>query len=369
MDNLAGYGSSSDDEAVDQTSPVASANQRILPSPPSTKSLGGLALALPPPKHTPTPALIQPTGADASGAQKRKRVQIFLDVPQDLNEDGDEIPGAAAEKKPKSAGAGSGSGSGSGLFALLPPPKQSSASLPKRAGGNDTSLLGSSSLLVPGSVKKATGQVAQTAGSSKAPKTAPSKDPSGPLSFFTLESAEPKPDADLNVSPMVKAPSFVYHEPDPAPKPAYASAASMYAYPSSTQMHANTYQPAEDTGFSGAVGGSMSQGQSELSGIDDDKMIMRLGGRHARGPPMEIKEIRQQDIIGEGYEREIQKTMSLPAAGSTAFAGIQSVSKRVKSKHGIMSLAFEAKQREQALQEQYATAKATRKLTQAKYGF
>ncbi|TPX62456.1 hypothetical protein SpCBS45565_g07029 [Spizellomyces sp. 'palustris'] len=378
------YGSSDEDDETSQdqskaTSPVLSQSVKN----PHTSSTS-LAAALPPPKSNSAsrsslfaslPPPTQQSNATenvASQPSERKKVKIFVDLPID-DDVLDNVGPETEQTKPKK---------GSSLFAMLPAPKKVGETRPERvaeSSGVTKPSVKSAPAMVPYSLskknvptKKTLAITSESSAADIVAKPIPKKEEEpevGPDSFFTL--SDPSLDNyETSEGPVLQQPSS-----QPAisatPQYAYVSASSQYAYPShssvdyytndSNAMYAysagygnESITPSSSTG---AVGG-LSEADLRAFGTRDRKLDENI----------EIKEISQSQLMGNSRQLEAARSASMTGGSSATLKGLAS-SRGQKRKHNIMSLAFEAKQREEALKDMAAHRIASKQSTRAKYGF
>ncbi|KAL2912113.1 hypothetical protein HK105_208389 [Polyrhizophydium stewartii] len=108
----------------------------------------------------------------------------------------------------------------------------------------------------------------------------------------------------------------------------------------------------------------------EYGGLDP-QALLKLGHRPKKDGAVAIKDIRGSEQVGEARQLFNQKQASLQGLSGTSFQRLGSgvVSMGMKRRHNIMSLAYEARARQQSLEEQAANRRAMQKVTRAKYGF
>ncbi|KAI8591729.1 hypothetical protein BDZ88DRAFT_450048 [Geranomyces variabilis] len=329
---LVDYGST-DDEGDEPSQPPKQATQPAakpaglfasLPAPKSANSQSGtqsLFAALPPPKSHPTPASSRPDSP-------RKKIKIYVDVP--VPEPEEESPsgnGTVAQPAPTS------------LFACLPAPKKPAAPAGRIAAP----------LLPPQVGKKVAAKT--SAKPSSPPKLAPpsgeeAEDQIDPDSFFTLSEptfgGEALDDAGVAAPPLGPSASAQY---------AYPSASAQYAYNESAQY---AYPPQQ----SYAADDDLYERGVDLS----EAALRALGGRETAG--IQIKEVSQASLVDTTWQID-------PALAAQSSAGGQKpvhISKGAKRKHTIMSLAAEARGRQQELSDATAARMASKAKTRAKYG-
>ncbi|KAJ1339876.1 hypothetical protein BSLG_005536 [Batrachochytrium salamandrivorans] len=104
----------------------------------------------------------------------------------------------------------------------------------------------------------------------------------------------------------------------------------------------------------------------------DDDMLRKLGHNIKKDGAVEIKEINHTDQMGNMHMTFAERNASLqglPENSSFAKLGSGVISQGMKRRHNIMSLAHEARARQQSLEEQAANRKIMKKATRSKYGF
>ncbi|TPX32370.1 hypothetical protein SmJEL517_g04554 [Synchytrium microbalum] len=315
---LAGYGSDDDedqDQPIAPTKPTSATKPVIAPSSSTSNKL-----QLPPPSNSSSANMGSTTSSSSSNTSiapgnAKKKIQIFVpDVGHQLNNDEDE----QRKKKPKVAPNTFG---GSGLFSFLPAPKNISVKTETAAAPIPFQPRGM------GKKKE----------ESKAIET----------DFFTLEVERPKP-IDEPVRSTTTKP--VDLNPD------------MEIYvPASNQYRMDQYeygnQPQQEYHY----------GQELQNPVDPEAMRM-LSGRSKHEGPIQLKEVSLAEQIGDKWQYEALKEASKEKKESMNSYMHMAPNSTQKRKHNIMSLAFEAKQRQSELQEMAAHRKASKKASSSKYG-
>ncbi|KNC95872.1 uncharacterized protein SPPG_08736 [Spizellomyces punctatus DAOM BR117] len=378
------YGSSDDDDETSQgqakaASPVPSQSAKnphtsstglaaVLPSPKSNStSRSSLFASLPPPTQQ-----SNATKNVASQPSERKKVKIFVDLPMD--DDVLENIGAETDQtKPKK---------GSSLFAMLPAPKKTGDTKSERvaesSGVTKPSVPSKAApAMVPYSLSKkkvptkgASAITSESTAADNIAKPIPKKEEEpevGPDSFFTL----PEPSLDnyetSDDGPVLQQSSS---QPTISASAQYAcvSASSQYAYPSHSSTDYYTYDSNAMYAYPGGYGNESitpSSSTGAMGGLSEAD-LRAFGTRDRKlEETIEIKEISQSQLMGDARQLEATRSASMTGGNLKGLAP----SRGQKRKHNIMSLAFEAKQREEALKDMAAHRIASKQSTRAKYGF
>ncbi|KAK5668377.1 hypothetical protein QVD99_005402 [Batrachochytrium dendrobatidis] len=104
----------------------------------------------------------------------------------------------------------------------------------------------------------------------------------------------------------------------------------------------------------------------------DESVLLKLGHRVKKDGAVEIKEIHHADQMGNMHAMHLERNASLqglPENASFSKLGSGVISQGMKRRHNIMSLAHEAKARQQTLEEQATNRKIMKKEIRSKYGF
>ncbi|KAJ3156247.1 hypothetical protein HDU86_004011 [Geranomyces michiganensis] len=332
---LVDYGSTDDEgdespQSIKLTTQPAAKPVGLFPSPPVPKSSSGssrpsLFSALPPPKSHLTPT-------DSRPEPPKKKVKIYVDVPAPEIEEENPFGNTALPKPAPTS-----------LFACLPAPKKPAAPAGRIAAP----------LLPPQVGKKISAKASAKPflPTKPAPLTTAKVDEEiDPDSFFTL-SAEPtyaREEADdsatgVTAPPVGPSASAQYAYPSASAQYACSDSAQ-YAYPAQEYYH-------EDEALVGAT--------PDLS----EAALRALGGRDSAG--MQLKEVSQASLVDATWRLD----PALAAQSSATGGKPVHISKAGKRKHTIMSLAAEARGRQQELNDATAARMASKAQTRAKYGF
>lgn len=316
------------------------------------------------------------SGKVVSTKSKGGKVKISIPSLRDLNDDDDdeEVQDAGLKNDVKAK-----SKTGSGLFGLLPKPKNiSETKVEKRP-------------LIPHILtKRPTPNPTANSAKSLPTKAQPPKRPAEvpteqhESNFFSLGDDEKLPQASFSSSSSSSKRLQVSH-PDPeeypldfksktkskSPSPAQTQSASS-STASAPMSYAQMYNMAAvDPQTAAAHMNYMSEEESEKMNL-----AKLAGSQKVRG-----KELEDMDIVDGnadsalGGTSKIQENLlrEISASEESGYRpqpkkgeGPSTVSKR---KHQITYLAFQAKEREQLLKNQWATNAQTKRQTQAKYGF
>jgi len=247
---------------------------------------------------------------------------------------------------------------GSGLFALLPKPKNiSETKMEKRP-------------LVPHVLTKKPSQPKPITGS-KRPAPVPTSIPSSESdsNFFSLDSAESLPSIKVPLVPAAK--KFQVSHPDPEDAPLAFQAKSTSPLSPSTSSETPGY---------GQMYNLAEMSEQDMALYDEEQRASNLqklaGSQGVRGKELDdldIVDVCADDALGGTNEIQENLLRELSAKDTQSYRpqpkkgeGPSSLSKR---KHQITYLAFQAKEREQLLKNQWAQSAQTRRQTQAKYGF
>ncbi|KAI9008239.1 hypothetical protein BC832DRAFT_415711 [Gaertneriomyces semiglobifer] len=183
-----------------------------------------------------------------------------------------------------------------------------------------------------------------------------------PEDFFTL----PDPNAEYPIEDYSEpvGPSKAGHT---APTPAQYSVSAQYAYPppgASDSYYQQFYQDPNDIY-------SYTTAEPFAAGPEIPEEVLKAFGTRDRKleDNIQYKEINQSQLI-DNNAWQMQAARQLSMDQSTGLTGSTlKPSSGQKRKHNIMSLAFEAKQREAALKEAAANRMANKAARRAKYGF
>ncbi|KAJ3044595.1 hypothetical protein HDV00_001521 [Rhizophlyctis rosea] len=363
---VADYGSSDSEDDTVQSPPKNPAPN----VPQTTSTRPSLFSALPAPKQksvTSSSSSSQPT--------QPKKLQIFVDLPSAKpTADDDDDDAAQPEKRRRTDGGG-------GLFAMLPPPKAVSA----------PSKVSKEADVKPATAKPVGGMIPYSLTKKKAPAPTNDSKPTtaaatavnpekpeedyGGEDFFTLDVGETSYDALSTIPP----PTSYSNPAGPAPAPAPAPSDYSYAYPQYQPHDSTAYAYAPHPGLSASSSYSAAyaypqQPSSEATGeapyaedLDNDA-LKALGIRKKDGP-IQFKDVSQSEMLNDGtyqYEQARLASMDHQPSMPNKFGAVGGALKR---KHNIKSLAFEARVRQQQLQEATAQRIANQRVTRAKYGF
>ncbi|KAJ3299206.1 hypothetical protein HK104_009739 [Borealophlyctis nickersoniae] len=375
---LAAYGSDSeDDERQTPTSPLSkpqskpslkdsiAASATLFSSLPPPKGgngraqRAGLSSSLPAPKQKST---------NPTEQVKPKKVQIFVDLPKHPTDDDKDVDDEDARRKRNTV-----SGSGGGLFAMLPPPKSAPASAATTTSSVKTvsmiphsltkkSTVGATATKAVPNNEVASGLQSAAAETSMRKDTMNEKEEESAAeddgeSFFTLDTEEPQWEATDTLGPSIPRPTI-------GPSTPALSASSQYAFSITAGGHSASQQYAYDPN---AGGWDPGYSQYPEEALPDD--ALKILGHRAKDGPIQIKEINQAQMMDNTWKLEAAKNKSLEKPASMETFRHLAPNKGQKRKHNIMSLAFEAKQREHSLAEMAANRVASKKISQAKYGF
>ncbi|KAI9331411.1 hypothetical protein DFJ73DRAFT_70989 [Zopfochytrium polystomum] len=350
MDFLNLYGTSDDEDSSAAETLPQSAAPRLPPA--SNGRTGSKALA--------ETSSFDSAGVQASLAvpveKKRKRVQIVVDLPAGDSASLDTDP--TALKAPKTGL--------SGLFAVLPPPKAASAepsSIPTLGSSVGVGVAG---LAISGLRPSMSRKMNSDRG---APRSSNLPDPDSVIPNRPTPLKETEPDADSfftlfpaddNHEDEVKVPVGVTimptAEPDEAPD-LEVPPPHLYSTP-----YESSYQRHPD-----AVNGTESRRPARGAIELDDMALAKLGHR-AKDGPIIVTDIVRDEQIGDDWKLESARNASKRGSSSGGFDHLRPT-KLARVKHNIMSLAFDAKVRENDLAEAYANRRAAKALSSKKYGF
>jgi len=307
----------------------------------------------------------------SSSKSKSGKVKISIPSLRDLDdEDEEEVPDAGLKND-----SGTKSKTGSGLFGLLPKPKNISETkmekrpliphvLTKKPTSNSTtSAAKAQPLKRPAEVatEQQESNFFSLGDDEKLPQANFSSSSSSATSALSkrLQVSHPDPEEyPLSFKSMSKSPSPASSQSTSAPTTAsapmsYAQMYNMAAVDSQSSSHFVSEEETEKMNLAKLAGSQKVRGR-ELEDMD----IVDVNADSALGGTSEIQEnlLRELSAAGESGYRPQPKKGEGPSA----------VSKR---KHQITYLAFQAKEREQLLKNQWSANAQTKRQTQAKYGF
>ncbi|KAI8925554.1 hypothetical protein BC831DRAFT_435896 [Entophlyctis helioformis] len=286
------------------------------------------------------------------------------------------------EDRPRMLGQGSGDGSQSFLAISRPISRKTVAASAKTTTTTTTTAAAPPQPSGSGSGSR----------SADAPKATPAKDvvdddDMDPDSYFTLDLGDSRPPRPSAASQPAQGSDDDEDEEDeddeieedtrqqPVSEDYEAYAAQYAAYYGTAYADGGAYaydQPAQ---------GADASSSAALDGLDAEAMA-KLRGRGKAAGPVEIKDISRRDQFGAMTPGAIaERNASLIGlSGSSSFSASASLhaeaklrgampSLNMKRKHNIMSLAFEARSRQESIDEEAANRRMTQKIARAKYGF
>ncbi|KAJ3330478.1 hypothetical protein HDU76_005587 [Blyttiomyces sp. JEL0837] len=354
MDLLGGYGSDSDeDNNVQQPQPQPK------PAPAPSK-----------------PAIAATTTTSSSSipeSSKRKRAQIVItDLPKKpldaTNDDEDDEEEQARKRKSK----------GGGLFAFLPKPKAASLLNKRKEAGK-------------ASVKSSSGndenedQDETSASDNVSEPTYNYAASSGSSDFFTLAVT---PEPSINTATTSDQSSHkglvkVFSTVDTDPSDTLGAVQGPSFGPTETYQDYNATDPSEyysnasiggsSSGYDYSYDQSHQYADPQDAGLDDNVLakLGHRGGKKAMGG-IQLVEVKQADQMGgEAWKLESARNLTKHGGVGGSKEGFDHLrpSKLAAKKHNIMSLAFNAKVKENDMADAYANRRASKKETNMRYGF
>lgn len=305
----------------------------------------------------------------------KQRVQITI---PSLDSDSDEEE-IVTKKKPKFSGSGN-------LLEILPPPKHMSVKQANRTLIPHT-LSRKSSALNKMNVAKV-----QNVASRKSPATAAAKmltdynsddedeDITNGSNFFSLDTDKKTQEVTYSTPSlhMINRKSDDYSVPPLPPSNVATStpfAQESHVDSSQQDTQVQVYpqyemQPVNPSYQQNLFEPQPSSSDPNLSSMDDllqDEQFLRLQGKSKRGKEqIQIMDVNTDDFIDTS---ELTKTLTQEMPKHSHKKKKDAPSKQSRSKHQITYLAYQAKERELELKNQWSQNKLTKRQTQAKYGF
>jgi len=319
----------------------------------ASSSKTSLFASLPPPKTHIIPLIPEGDVSDAIEFKAKcgqgqiqpkesKPVRITIPSLSELVED-EEKP---ANKKLHPSG-------GKGLFSVLPAPKHSAGKVTNRP-------------LIPYSVKQKKTPVkakspAQLLKENSAVHESDDEDLDSPSDFFSLDSVGKLPDSGVILAPDVDIPSS-----------STGHAFSITSVNNDISAHDPASSASNDTNLDASASGEFGPNNldmNDMTSLLSDEGFMRLRGHRKRGQPdIEIIDVSQADQLpspDEWMRKVLQESTEYQPSRKKGFMP----SAQQRRKHQITYLAFQAKEREMELKNQWAQNRFTRHQTQSKYGF
>lgn len=305
----------------------------------------------------------------------RQRVQITIPT-LDSDSDEEEI---VTKKKPKLSGSGN-------LLEMLPPPKHMSVKQANRT------LIPHTLSKKPSTLNKMNTPKVQNVASKKSPATAAAKmltdynsddedeDIANGSNFFSLDTGK----KTQEVTYSTPSPQVINRKYDnysvPPPPPLNVSTPESFAQDShvdssqqATQMQVypqyemQSVDPSYQQNFFEPQPSSSDRNLSTMEDLLQDEQFLRLQGKSKRGKEqIQIMDVNTDDFIDTS---ELTKTLTQEMPKHSHKKKKDAPSKQSRSKHQITYLAYQAKERELELKNQWSQNKLTKRQTQAKYGF
>ncbi|TPX42672.1 hypothetical protein SeMB42_g05043 [Synchytrium endobioticum] len=323
----------------------------------SSPSFGKPKLHLPEPSSTDGIHSNAPASGCSSSTQAaplaRKKVRILVpDIPStSASDDDDDNDGPVSKRIKANAAPSSGA---IGLLSFLPAPKN-----PASIARTDSATAQTDKPAVafqPRGISSA---------SASKKKEGVVKSENLPLSPSDVGAPNQDETATQSTMPTVAPAPFNYEIDTNAQLEVYEPVANQY--------RVDQYQYDVSSYYATAGGSSVYPQLSyedQLSRPVDPDAVRMLSGRNSQNDgPIQIKEVFREEQIGDRWQYEALKNASKEKQESINNYMHLAGNAIQKRKHNIMSLAFEAKQRQAELQEQAANRRAAKKAAGAKYGF
>ncbi|KAK9722377.1 hypothetical protein K7432_002725 [Basidiobolus ranarum] len=250
----------------------------------------------------------------------------------------------------------------SSLFSMLPQPKNSSTSVKTDLTPPSVSKVKPTKKPLNASKQVVSNKVNSTLPAAR--KKIEEESEPVPTSFFPMDFKQKKPIQTTELEYDYPVQNVLSDKPaGPELAPVEYTAASMYAYDNTNPYYQD---PSMYSGYEYQDPNYYNTEDQSPEDTLDEEAITQLMGRRAgkeQASSFNITTINQQDQL---QDANIPSKMSAGSSGRVLGAKPSGNQKR---RHNIMYLAFQAKEREEELQEYYALNKKTKKETQGKYGF